>query len=141
MQSVLIYGDSQTWGAVPRGGPPGQAERHAWADRWPNVLAKVLGGDFDVISDALCGRTTAYDDHLSAENRNGAATLPNVLGTHAPVDLVIIMLGVNDLKRAQAGTARRSSRAGAAPVPGGPNRTPRRPRPDRLTAVARHNIF
>lgn len=93
MEAVLCYGDSLTWGYNAEG-----PSRHAWADRWPGVLQSELGAGVNVIADGLNGRTTAFDDHLGGEDRNGARTLPNVLGTHSPLDLVIIMLGANDMK-------------------------------------------
>ncbi|MGB7335342.1 MAG: SGNH/GDSL hydrolase family protein, partial [Salaquimonas sp.] len=69
------------------------------------VLAQGLGKGFEVISDGLRGRTTAYDEHLSDSDRNGARTLPTTLYTHAPLDLVIMLLGSNDMKPHIAGTA------------------------------------
>ena len=100
MKTVLAYGDSLTWGSVP-----GKAERHARADRWPDVLATALGDRVHVVSDGLRGRSTAYDEHLADCDRNGARILPTTLYAHAPVDLVILMLGSNDLKPGVAGTA------------------------------------
>ncbi len=93
MKSVLCYGDSLTWGYDAAG--PG---RHALEDRWPSVLQAELGQGVHVIAEGLNGRTTAFDDHLAATDRNGARTLPTVLGTHTPIDLVVIMLGANDMK-------------------------------------------
>ena len=92
-KTILCYGDSLTWGYNAEG--PG---RHAPEDRWPNVLQAALGGGAAVIAEGLNGRTTAFDDHLAAANRNGAAVLPTLLSTHAPLDLVIILLGTNDMK-------------------------------------------
>ncbi len=43
-------------------------------------------------------RTTAYDDHLADCDRNGARVLPTLLHTHAPIDLILLMLGSNDMK-------------------------------------------
>ncbi len=100
MKTVLCYGDSLTWGSVP-----GKAQRHALEDRWPEALAATLGNRVQVISDGLRGRSTAYDEHLADCDRNGARILPTVLYAHAPVDLVILMLGSNDLKPGVAGTA------------------------------------
>ncbi|MFD1744431.1 SGNH/GDSL hydrolase family protein [Rhizobium helianthi] len=100
MRSVLAYGDSLTWGY-----DPDRLGRHAYEDRWTSVLQKSLGHGVRVIAEGLNGRTTAYDDHLGDCDRNGARLLPSVLATHKPIDLVIIMLGTNDLKQGIAGSA------------------------------------
>lgn len=93
MKTVLCYGDSLTWGydAASGGG------RHALPDRWPSVLQAELGG-VDVIAEGLNGRTTTFDDPLVTADRNGARVLPTLLATHAPLDLVVILLGTNDMK-------------------------------------------
>ncbi|MCO5733901.1 SGNH/GDSL hydrolase family protein [Rhizobium sp. SSA_523] len=100
MKSVLCFGDSLTWGYDPV-----SLGRHDYADRWTSVLAAALGPGVTVIAEGLNGRTTAYDDHLADCNRNGAALLPSVLEAHKPLDLVIVMLGTNDMKRGIAGSA------------------------------------
>lgn len=108
MKSVLAFGDSLTWGFDPAG-----AGRHARADRWPVALAEALGGRVEVIAEGLNGRTTAFDDHLGDGDRNGARVLPTILASHRPLDLVVLMLGTNDLKPAihgQAFTARQGVR-------------------------------
>lgn len=93
MKTVLCYGDSLTWGYGAEG-----PSRHAYKDRWPSVLQAELGEGVLVIPDGLNGRTTAFDDHLAGADRNGARILPTVLTTHAPLDLIVIMLGANDMK-------------------------------------------
>jgi len=93
VKSILAFGDSLTWGFVA-----GKWTRHAFDDRWPNVLAAGLGGKARVVEEGLNGRTTAYDDHTMPAEMNGARALPMLLKTHEPLDLVIIMLGTNDLK-------------------------------------------
>ena len=100
MKTVLCYGDSLTWGYDPV-----ERSRHALADRWSSVLAAALGADVAVIADGLNGRTTAFDDFTADCDRNGVRTLPTALHTHAPLDLVILMLGSNDMKPMLAGTA------------------------------------
>jgi len=105
MKTVLCYGDSLTWGYVPDG-----SGRHALKDRWPTVLQAELGDDVHVIADGLNGRTTAFDDHLSGFERNAAKTLTTALGTHFPLDLVIIMLGTNDMKTFICGNAQGTKR-------------------------------
>lgn len=99
MKTVLAYGDSLTYGTDPAGG------RHPFEDRWPSVLEKALEGRARVIAEGLGGRTTAYDDWVANADRNGARILPTLLASHSPLDLVIVMLGTNDLKPFIAGTA------------------------------------
>lgn len=100
MKTALCYGDSLTWGYDPDG-----AGRHAYADRWPSVLQAALGDQAAILAEGLNGRTTVWDDHLVPADRNGARILPSVLSTHAPLDLVIFMLGTNDMKPLICGKA------------------------------------
>ena len=93
MKTILCFGDSLTWGYDPVG--PG---RHAHDVRWPSVLEAELGGKARVIAEGLNGRTTVFDDFAAGADRNGARVLPTLLTSHAPLDLVIIMLGTNDMK-------------------------------------------
>ncbi|WFU10493.1 SGNH/GDSL hydrolase family protein [Rhizobium sp. CB3090] len=99
-KTVLCYGDSLTWGYNAE-----TIGRHAYEDRWPSVLQKALGDQVQIIPEGLNGRTTAFDDHLADCDRNGAKVLPTILHSHAPLDLVIVMLGTNDMKPAIAGSA------------------------------------
>lgn len=92
---VLCYGDSNTWGAIPGR----ELARHPRDVRWPGVLAGELGSGWQVVEDGLCGRTTILDDPIECqENKNGLLSLGVSMYAQAPVDLVIIMLGTNDLK-------------------------------------------
>lgn len=93
MKSILAFGDSLTWGFEA-----GTWKRHPYESRWPNVLAAGLGGKARVIEEGMNGRTTAYDDPTDAAELNGAKALPIMLKSHQPLDLVVIMLGTNDLK-------------------------------------------
>ncbi len=101
MKTVLCYGDSLTWGTDPAN----SGQRHAFADRWPNVLQAGLGAGVEVVAEGMGGRTTAFDDHLADADRNGARLLASAMHTHRPVSVVILMLGTNDLKPAVAGNA------------------------------------
>ncbi len=100
MKTILCYGDSLTWGFNPEG-----PARHAHEDRWPSVLQAALGSRALVVAEGLNGRTTAFDDHLGAADRNGARLLPTLLTTHSPLDLLILFLGANDMKPWIAGRA------------------------------------
>lgn len=93
MKTILCFGDSLTWGYNAEG-----PSRHAYEDRWPSVLQHRLGQEARIIAEGLNGRTTAYDDWLSGADRNGARILPTLLMSHSPLDLIIIMLGTNDMK-------------------------------------------
>ena len=104
MKTILAFGDSLTFGANPTGGA-----RHAYADRWPSALEAGLAGKARVIAEGLGGRTTVSDDWYAAADRNGGRILPTLLESHSPLDLVIIMLGTNDLKPAICGSALEAS--------------------------------
>jgi lysophospholipase L1-like esterase len=95
MKSILAFGDSLTWGFEG-----GTFKRHAFDVRWPNVLAAGLGHKVHVIEEGMNGRTTVFPDPTCDAERNGAVALPMLLTTHQPLDLVIIMLGTNDIKYA-----------------------------------------
>lgn len=92
MPTILCYGDSNTYGFDPE--TTGRFPRDV---RWPGVLSATLGPDAYVVEEALNGRTTLWDDPF-LDGRNGRAYLLPCLRSHAPIDLVVLMLGTNDLK-------------------------------------------
>ena len=99
MKTILCFGDSNTWGwNAARIDANGNPARFDFDTRWPGILQRELGPGFRVVEEALNGRTTAFDDPLFPM-RNGLAVLPMLLETHAPIDLLVIMLGGNDTKR------------------------------------------
>lgn len=98
MPVVLCYGDSNTHGTLPLT-RLGQFERHGPGDRWPDAMAKALGPGVTVIAEGLPGRTTVHDDPVEGGCRNGISVLPAILHSHRPIDLMIVMLGTNDLKQ------------------------------------------
>lgn len=104
---VLCYGDSNTHGADPATGG-----RFPYDVRWPGVLAALLAGETRVVEEGLNGRTTLRDDPYSP-GRNGLSYLAPCLDSHAPIDVVVLMLGTNDLK-ATFGLAASDIAAGAA---------------------------
>lgn len=91
-KSVLCFGDSNTWGYIPL-----TAGRLLRAERWPGILQKSLGDSYYVIEEGLNGRATVFDEPFR-DGRNARTTLLAVLESHAPLDLLIIMLGTNDFK-------------------------------------------
>ncbi len=99
MKEILAFGDSLTWGADPVTGL-----RHPPSAQWPRVLEAALG-NARVHAHGIGGRTTCRDDDAGAAPRNGAKALPLALSAHMPLDLVILMLGTNDLKAVHGGMA------------------------------------
>ena len=92
MKTILCYGDSNTWGY-----DPATQDRFARDKRWPGALRQALGEDYLVIEEGLNGRTTVWDDPIEGY-KNGKEYLIPCLESQRPLDLVVIMLGTNDLK-------------------------------------------
>ncbi len=91
MKTILCFGDSNTWGTVPD-----EDRRYDLTERWTSLLKNALPAHFEVIEAGQPGRTTVHDDPFNA-GRNGLQYLRPCLESHVP-DLVLIMLGTNDLK-------------------------------------------
>lgn len=89
--TVMCYGDSNTYGYDPNNGG-----RYPYEKRWTTLLGEMLGGSYEVIPEGLNGRTTAYD-RPGAAWKNGSSSFISCLGTHKPVDILMIMLGTNDV--------------------------------------------
>ena len=94
--NILCFGDSNTWGCCPIGSTE-TIERFPYIKRWPGALSKILGSRYNVIEEGNPGRTTVLDDHF-LPGKNGYDGLTICLDSHQPLELVIIMLGTNDLK-------------------------------------------
>ncbi|MBR3056850.1 MAG: SGNH/GDSL hydrolase family protein [Clostridiales bacterium] len=92
MKTVLCYGDSNTYGYVPETGL-----RYPKNIRWTGRLAELLGDEYIVIEEGCNGRTTVTDDPVEGW-KNGLDYLRPCLNSHKPVDIVVLMLGTNDLK-------------------------------------------
>ena len=98
---VLCFGDSNTWGYTP-----GTGQRYDCKTRWTGVAQQVLGDEYCIVEAGLSGRTTVFDDPYD-DYMNGNSAIGYALLEAAPVDLVVIMLGTNDLKHTNAnGSAR-----------------------------------
>ena len=103
---ILCYGDSNTWGFMPDGQPKDGSYhiRFPFEARWTGILQGILGPGYRVIEEGLNGRTTMWDDP-KAPYRNGVKYLDACIETHTPLDLIMIMLGTNDLKPRVSGRA------------------------------------
>lgn len=106
-KTILCYGDSNTWGYVPISYDKQQLQRFNRSQRWTGLLQVMLGDEYYVIEEGLNSRTTNIDSLVAPYingssdlpiNRNGMTYLPACLYSHAPIDLVILALGGNDLK-------------------------------------------
>jgi lysophospholipase L1-like esterase len=93
--------------------------RYDVSTRWPSVMAARLGSAFELVEEALSARTMDLDDfqmdlpspHLRGATFNGAKMLPAIVASHLPLDLVVIMLGTNDLKTRFKRTAQKIASA------------------------------
>lgn len=100
VQRILVFGDSNSWGWIPQENAI-PTERYSEENRWPGVAQQILGENYEIIVDGLSGRTTDVHDpgsSLSGAGLNGAEALPAVIGSHLPLDLVVLFLGTNDTK-------------------------------------------
>ena len=92
---ILCYGDSNTWGYISGS----NHQRYGNDERWTKILAKLLGNNFEIIEEGLNSRTLISNDtRPGKEGKNGYEYLIPCLDTHDPIDLVILMLGTNELK-------------------------------------------
>lgn len=107
--SIFVYGDSLTFGWV-YDVKTRIVSRLPIRETWPEVMRSALAASGKVAAcchvdvDALGGRTSDLDEPSSpgsglipGETYNGLRTLPAALSSHMPLDLVIVMLGTNDL--------------------------------------------
>tara|TARA_B100001115_G_scaffold106680_1_gene78671 strand:+ start:1631 stop:2269 length:639 start_codon:yes stop_codon:yes gene_type:complete len=95
MKTILCFGDSNTWGYSPKDG-----SRFPPNIRWTGTLQSLLGADYNIIEEGLNGRTTFINEKGRGARafRSGSDLFPTILESHRPLNLVIIMLGSNDLK-------------------------------------------
>ena len=92
---VLCYGDSNTWGYISGS----DHQRYGNKERWTRILAELLGEKFEIIEEGLNSRTLLSNDlRPGKEGKNGYEYLIPCLDTHDPIDLIILMLGTNELK-------------------------------------------
>ena len=99
MKNILCFGDSNTWGY-----DPSTQRRFSKDIRWTGVLQQLLGSKYNIIEEGLNGRTTNVNekqDHglgYFRPFRSAMDLLSVLIETNSPLDLIIVMLGTNDLK-------------------------------------------
>lgn len=99
MKNILCFGDSNTWGY-----DPSTQTRFSKDIRWTGVLQQLLGSKYNIIEEGLNGRTTNVNekqDHglgYFRPFRSAMDLLSVLIETNSPLDLIVVMLGTNDLK-------------------------------------------
>ena len=102
---IVCLGDSNTHGycADPADCADGGI-RFNESERWTRRLQAQLGEDYLVVEEGLSGRTTCFVDPLH-EGLSALQYITPCLKSHEFVDLLIIMLGTNDVKDRFAASA------------------------------------
>ena len=95
---IVCFGDSNTHGscAEPADCADG-GDRFNESERWTCLLGQALGEDCLVLEEGLGGRTSVFPEPLH-ECMSGLDVIYSTLMSHEPVDLLIVMLGTNDVK-------------------------------------------
>jgi lysophospholipase L1-like esterase len=91
-RTIVCFGDSNTWGYDAE-----TDQRFNDEIRWTGLLQSELYNTYRVIEEGLPGRTSVSEDPLF-EGLAGISYLYPCLMSHAPLHLVVIMLGTNDTK-------------------------------------------
>ena len=92
MKTVICFGDTNTWGVDPK-----TDERLPFERRWTGILTQELQHEYRVLEEGQAGRTTVCDDPIE-KHKNGLQYLMPCFQSHAPVDLLVVMLGTVQLK-------------------------------------------
>ena len=97
MPTVLTFGDSNTHGT-----PPivdlGVYQRFDAETRWPTRMQALLGPDWLLVEEGLPGRTAQFSDPVMGAHMDGRDGLKTALQSHGPIDVLVLMLGTNDVK-------------------------------------------
>ena len=72
-------------------------KRYSILERRPGQLRDILGADYHIIEEGLNGRTTNVE-YPDLSGRSGTSYILPCLYSHSPLDLVIINVGINDIK-------------------------------------------
>ena len=112
MPVLMCFGDSNTHGTPPIV-DPGAYARFDAATRWPTRARAVLGAEWALVEEGLPGRTAQFDDIIMGTHMNGQGGLKIALQSHGPIDVLVLMLGTNDVK-AQFGVTAEAVTGGIA---------------------------
>ena len=99
MKHVLCFGDSNTWGwdSDTYDLKTGIVKRMPYAVRWPGLAQGLLGAEYRLMENALNARTIMHEDPYNPR-RLGIASLAEAAEANAPMDLLVVALGTNELK-------------------------------------------
>ena len=90
---IVCFGDSNTWGYNPENGT-----RYPSNVRWTGVLQQMLGDEYLIVEEGQNGRTIANPDNAEWGTKAGIDYVIPMIESHMPMEMLIIMLGTNDLK-------------------------------------------
>ncbi|MBI1857355.1 hypothetical protein HY003_04050 [Candidatus Saccharibacteria bacterium] len=92
---IMVFGDSLSWGYQPGT----QHIRYDTQTRWPGRLQLLLGDGYEIIEENLNSRGIENgDSRPGKEGRRALDYIEAALDSHDPLDVVIVLLGTNELK-------------------------------------------
>ena len=99
IKNILCFGDSNTWGFVPGAFDPETLymKRYSILERWPGQLRGIMGKNYHIIEKGLNGRITNVE-YSGLSRRSGTSYILPCLYFYSPLDLVILNIGINDIK-------------------------------------------
>lgn len=89
---IVCFGDSNTWGYNPE-----DFSRYDEDTRWTALLQKKLGDGYVIVEEGQNGRTIASNTPNEG-SKSAMAYIEPCLEACAPFELIIVMLGTNDVK-------------------------------------------
>ena len=92
MKKILIYGDSNVWGDNFITGIRIPDDK-----QWVNILQEKVKDNYKLLQEGLPGRLAGSNEKEKVY-KNGKDTFISTFRTNAPVDILIIALGTNDLQ-------------------------------------------
>ncbi len=92
MKKILVYGDSNTWGDNFITGMRIPDDK-----QWVNILRKKYKDKYIFLQEGLPGRI-AGSEEVAKKYKNGKDTFISTFRVNAPIDILIISLGTNDLQ-------------------------------------------
>ena len=89
MKKLLCYGDSNTFGFIPK-----TCGRYEKSERWPGILSELLPY-YEVIEEGMNNRTGFFKNPEGIK-QSGKEYLSIYLQNHKDIDICILAIGTND---------------------------------------------